>query len=236
MSTPATTWSSTSVPVPTQQAKFTTTNVSAKRLEGVGVYQRHPLGASALLVPPGSITGYAGIAVPGGWLSCDGSAIDRTIYADLFAAIGTTYGNGDGETTFNIPNLLGRSIIGYNPSEADFDALGETGGEKRHTLTIDEMPAHTHSITDPGHAHGVTDPGHAHSSIVQSGVQTSQSYIGSGVTSADEPQAYASTTTNTTGVTVNTALTGITGTNSTGGSQSHNVLDPYMALRYIIKV
>lgn len=235
MSTPRSTWTSTSVPVPTQQAKFTTTNVSAKRLEGVGVFQRHPLGASALLVPPGSITGYAGISVPGGWMTCDGSAVDRVIYADLFAAIGTTYGNGDGETTFNIPNLLGRTIIGFNPSDADFDALGEIGGEKRHTLTIAEMPAHTHSITDPGHAHGVTDPGHAHSYVNNVGDQgvntlTTQS------TAADEVDYGQTTGVSTTGVTVNAALTGINATNSTGGTQSHNVLDPYMALRYIIKV
>lgn len=253
MSTPASTWSYTATPVPTQQAKYTTTVVSAKRLEGAGVYQRHPLGASALLVPPGSVSAYAGINVPGGWLYCDGSAIDRTIYADLFAAIGSTYGNGDGETTFNIPNLRGRNIIGLNSSETDFDALGETGGEKRHTLTVDEMPAHTHTITDPGHAHGitdpshahgVTDPGHAHSYTNQVGDQnvntlTTQS------TAADEVDYGQTTGTSTTGVTVNaattgvtvnTGLTGINITNSTGGSQSHNVLDPYMALRYIIKV
>jgi microcystin-dependent protein len=235
MSTPAGTWSSTSTPVPTQQAKFTSTNVSAKRLEGAGVYQRHPLGASALLVPTGSITGYAGITVPGGWLMCNGAAIDRTIYADLFEAIGTTYGNGDGETTFNIPNLLGRTIIGFNPSDADFDALGEIGGEKRHTLTVQEMPSHNHGVTDPGHAHGVTDPGHAHQSIVQDGIQYGPSSGLGSISMADEPQTTAATSTNTTGVTVNTAVTGIS-IQYTGGGQSHNVLDPYMALRYIIKV
>lgn len=235
MSTPASTWSYTATPVPTQQAKFTTTNVSAKRLEGAGVYQRHPLGASALLVPPGSVSAYAGISVPGGWLHCDGSAIDRTIYADLFAAIGTTFGSGDGETTFNIPNLRGRNIIGLNSSDADFDALGETGGEKRHTLTIAEMPAHTHSITDPGHAHGVTDPGHAHS-YANNAADQSVNTLTTQDTAANEWEVGQTTGTSTTGVTVNTALTGITGTNSTGGSESHNVLDPYMALRYIIKV
>ncbi len=234
MSTPASTWSYTATPVPTQQAKFTTTNVSAKRLEGAGVYQRHPLGASALLVPPGSITGYAGITVPGGWLSCDGSAIDRTIYADLFAAIGTTYGAGDGSTTFNIPNLLGRTIIGQNPSDADFDVLGETGGEKRHTLTVDEMPAHTHSITDVQHSHTATDGGHTH------GYTATQN---AGSIENDAPDYTGSVFQNgqTTGVgyaniAVAPSYTGITGTNSTGGGQSHNVLDPYMALRYIIKV
>lgn len=235
MSTPASTWSYTAAAVPTNQAKYTNTNISAKRLEGAGVYQRHPLGASALLVPPGSVSAYAGISVPGGWLHCDGSAIDRTIYADLFAAIGTTFGAGDGETTFNIPNLRGRNIIGLNSSDADFDALGETGGEKRHTLTIAEMPAHTHTITDPGHAHNITDPGHAHSYVNQVGDQ-SVNTLTTQNDAADQADYGQTTSTNTTGITINTALTGITGTNSTGGSQSHNVLDPYMALRYIIKV
>jgi microcystin-dependent protein len=253
MSTPSGTWSYTSTPVPTQQAKFTTTNISAKRVEGAGLYQRHPLGASALLVPPGSISAYAGISVPGGWLHCDGSALDRTIYADLFAAIGTTFGAGDGETTFNIPNLRGRNIIGLNSSDSDFDQLGETGGEKRHTLTIGEMPAHTHTITDPGHAHGITDPSHAHgvtdpghshfyiNQVGDQGVNTLTTQ-NDAADQADYTQVTSSSTTGVTvnaavtGVTVNTGLTGINITNSTGGSESHNVLDPFMALRYIIKV
>jgi microcystin-dependent protein len=180
------------------------------------------------------VTAFAGISVPGGWLYCDGSAIDRTIYADLFASIGTTYGAGNGTTTFNIPNLRGRNVIGLNSSETDFDVLGETGGAKRHTLTIAEMPAHNHGVVDPGHAHGVTDPGHAHSYVNNSGDQgvntiTTQS------DAADQVEYNQTTGSNTTGVTVNTATTGIT-TALTGGGQSHNILDPYMALRYIIKV
>ncbi len=234
MSTPASTWSYTATPVPTQQAKFTTSVVSAKRVEGAGVYQRHPLGASALLVPPGSVSAYAGVSVPGGWLHCDGSAIDRTIYADLFAAIGTTFGAGDGETTFNIPNLRGRNIIGLNSSDADFDALGETGGEKRHTLTIAEMPEHNHGVTDPGHIHGITDPGHTHSYVNQVGDQGVNTLTTQN-TAADEGDYGQTTSRETTGVTVNRATTDISIQN-TGGGQSHNVLDPYMALRYIIKV
>lgn len=233
MSTPSSNWSYTASAVPTNQAKYTNTNISAKRLEGAGVYQRHPLGSSALLVPPGSVSAYAGISVPGGWLHCDGSAIDRTIYADLFAAIGTTFGAGDGETTFNIPNLRGRNIIGLNSSETDFDALGETGGAKRHTLTIAELPPHNHGVVDPGHAHGVTDPGHAHGYTATQGVGSIENdapdYNGSVFQNGQTTGASA------TGVTVNTATTGIT-TMLTGGGESHNILDPYMALRYIIKV
>ena len=79
----------------------------------------------------GSITMYAGATAPDGWLICDGSAVSRTTYADLFSVIGTTYGSGDGSTTFNIPNLKGRVPVGLDTSDTDFDTLGEKGGGKQ---------------------------------------------------------------------------------------------------------
>ena len=78
---------------------------------------------------------------PAGWLICDGSTISRTTYSRLFAAIGTTYGSGDGSNTFNIPDLQCRFAIGCSTNYA----LGSTGGEAAHTLTVDEIPSHTHS-------------------------------------------------------------------------------------------
>ena len=84
---------------------------------------------------------------PTNWLICDGSAISRTTYANLFAVIGTVYGVGDGSTTFNIPNLKGKVVVGFNSSETEFDALGETGGAKTHTLTSAQIPSHTHQVT-----------------------------------------------------------------------------------------
>lgn len=92
---------------------------------------------------------------PAGWLTCDGSAISRTDYSNLFSAIGTTYGSGDGSTTFNIPNLKGRVVVGIDGSDTDFSAIGKTGGEKAHRLTVNEMPSHTHgasyyTIAQPG--------------------------------------------------------------------------------------
>lgn len=106
-------------------------------------------------VPPcGSILPYAGSSAPTGWLICDGSAISRTTYSDLFTVCSTTYGVGDGSSTFNIPNLKGKIPVGLNSSETEFDVLGETGGEKTHQLTIAEMPAHTHPGTYRGTGSG----------------------------------------------------------------------------------
>jgi microcystin-dependent protein len=86
-----------------------------------------------------------GIAsAPTGWLLCDGSAVSRSTYAALFAILSTTYGVGDGSTTFNLPDLRGRVPVGKNA--ATFSSLGATGGEETHVLTTPEMPSHTHGV------------------------------------------------------------------------------------------
>lgn len=83
--------------------------------------------------------------IPDGWEVCFGQALDRTTYSELFALIGTTYGAGDGTTTFNIPFFKRRFPVGYEPVPGgDFD-LGHTGGEEMHTLTVNEMPSHNHA-------------------------------------------------------------------------------------------
>lgn len=95
-------------------------------------------------LPVGTIIPYAGTTIPSNYMLCEGQELSRIEYDILFSAIGTTYGVGDGSTTFNLPNLKGRVITGIDSNDEDFDTLGETGGEKTHTLTISEMPSHTH--------------------------------------------------------------------------------------------
>lgn len=81
--------------------------------------------------PAGLISLFGGSVVPTGWLICDGSAVSRTTYSNLFSVIGTTYGTGDGSTTFNLPNLKGKIPVGYDSNDNDFNAIGKTGGGKQ---------------------------------------------------------------------------------------------------------
>jgi microcystin-dependent protein len=127
--------------------------------DGVTLQHRN---LTACTLPIGVIYAFAASAIPDGWLECDGAAISRTTYAELFAAIGTQYGSGDGTTTFNLPNGKGRSIVGYHSTETEFDAIGETGGEKTHILTIAEMPSHRHSGAKGNNSSGTISGGYAY--------------------------------------------------------------------------
>ena len=101
-------------------------------------------------IPVGGVTQYAGNTSPSvNYAICDGTAVNRTTYATLFARIGTTYGVGNGSTTFNLPNLKGKVPVGLDSTQTEFDTLGETGGAKTHTLTIAQIPSHLHIVDPP---------------------------------------------------------------------------------------
>lgn len=95
--------------------------------------------------PTGTVSAFAGSAAPTDYLLCDGTVVSRTTYATLFSVISTTYGAGDGSTTFKLPDLRGRVVAGMGGSLlSGTDAVADVGGAKDHTLSINEMPAHDH--------------------------------------------------------------------------------------------
>lgn len=111
----------------------------------------------------GTVFDFAGSAAPSGWLLCYGQAVSRTTYAQLFSVIGTTFGTGDGSTTFNLPDCRGRVHAGKDDMGGTAASrltnagggitgttLGAAGGAETHTLTAAEIPAHTHPIAAAG--------------------------------------------------------------------------------------
>lgn len=109
---------------------------------------------------PGAIAAFAGNEVPFGWLVADGSAVSRTQHAGLFAAIGTTFGAGDGSTTFNLPDLRGRSAMGKADS-GPAAQVGASGGSLDHAHQL-IVPNHAHTVVFPAHTHQLHFPPHTH--------------------------------------------------------------------------
>jgi hypothetical protein len=125
--------------------------ITAKIQDGAVTAAKLDSAAVSVLMPTGSLMPYAGASAPTGYLLCDGAAISRTTFSALFALVGTTYGAGDGSTTFNIPDLRGRVIAGQDDmggssanrltgltGGVDGDVLGGSGGAEGVTLTAAE--------------------------------------------------------------------------------------------------
>ncbi len=162
------------------------------------------------LTPIGSVLAYAGSEAPPGWLLCNGQAVSRAQYEALFRIIGTTYGNGDGATSFNAPDLRQRFVLGKADSGTG-TVLGSTGGN------ID----HTHSVSGStgaagNHDHGGTDSAgaHTHSVTVSGTTDTtgSSNNTASGLDFGSTPPAHTH------------AFSG-SGTAASNGSHSHDISD-----------
>lgn len=188
---------------------------------------------------------------------CDGSVYNSSAYPALYAVTGTKYNIG-GETAgqFRVPDLRGRVIAGADNmggtaanrltaagSGVTGTTVGAAGGAETQTLTVAQMPSHTHAntLTDPGHVHSNTlsDPGHAHNTnsnyynVSAQGSGTATPYNGGG-----QMVSGGAVIANTTGITINNAskVTGVTITNASQGSGSpHSSVQPTMVLNYIIK-
>ena len=202
--------------------------------------------AATLVVPTGTILEYAGASAPSGFLLANGQAVSRTTYATLYGICGTTYGVGDGSTTFNVPDRRGRVGAGYDPSNAtglltgstaqgaSAAALGNSGGEQAHTQAGTEMVAHNHPASSSSSSSSVvTDPGHAH--VAKFGNTPSGGSFPYTSTGAASGEVDVPTTATTTGVTVATTTTTTTTTSDTGGGNAFNVVQPTIILNYIIK-
>ena len=191
-------------------------NISGNGTSGQVVQSDGDGSFSYLTLATGFVSGmlmpYAGASAPSGWLLCYGQAISRTTYADLFTAIGTVYGVGDGSTTFNLPDLRGRVVAGQDDmggSSANRltdqtgglngDTLGDTGGSETHTLTEAQLPAHSHgSVVTNVSATFKTNTGDGGASVVQTITQSKSA-------------------------------------TSTGSGDAHNIVQPTIILNYIIK-
>jgi microcystin-dependent protein len=149
---------------------------------------------------------------PTGYLLCAGAAVSRTTYATLFAVISTTFGVGDGTTTFNLPNYTNRMPYGTT--------LGATGGSADAVVV-----SHTHTATSTS---TVTDPGHQHGAGSFIGLNSPG---GNGFPSGSNG-ALSATPSATTGITVATSTTNT----ATGVSGTNANLPPYLGINFIIKV
>lgn len=192
---------------------------------------------SSPVLPAGVVLPWAGVSAPSGYLLCDGSAVSRTTFSTLFANIGTTYGVGDGSTTFNLPNMLGRTPVGAGTYTdpvlgSTTRTLGTSAGAASHTLSVSEMPSHNHGGATGSHVHQMFTPS-------ATGTQRLPAEGGDSVEVISNQGGDFSYTmsgriggaTPTAGQT-NSATSSIS---AQGGGSSHNNMQPYLVLNYIIK-
>lgn len=196
--------------------------------------------------PAGIIMPFAGTVAPQGYLLCDGSAVDRTTYATLFDVIGTTFGSGDGSSTFNLPDLSGRVPLGVSSTHL----LGSTGGSETVTLTESELPAHVHVVPQHGHEDtiGAKTPEFSHTitqavfKYTASGSAKSGSgrdfrpYTGTSTANASRATNAAVAAHAAANCTMGGSITdkAAFSTDATGEGASHNNMQPYLPMNFVI--
>jgi len=182
--------------------------------------------AAGLAVPAGSVITYAGNTAPAGWLKCNGAAISRSTYSALFAVVGSTYGAGNGSSTFNLPDLRGEFVRGWD------DARGVDATRAIGTAQGESYLSHAHGIYDPGHTHGAADAGHQHAISNSATDNLSGGAAVKTISYFDTTGAGSGSFTGYAQITVYGAGTGITGTAAAGGTETR---PRNVALLYCIK-
>lgn len=186
-----------------------------------------------ILVPAGTIIMSAAVNEPAGWLQCDGRLLAKIDYPDLWFAIMNTYTDVSSGTHFKIPDLQGRCAVGSGSGTGlTSRSLGTSGGEETHALTVGEMPGHTHSGTTD------TNGSHTHTSNATGGtLGLTYSDGNNTATEADFTSGELNVWSTPQALTINNAgsHTHTFTTGSTGSGQAHNVMQPFMVVRYLIK-
>lgn len=192
------------------------------------------------LAPSGAVSMFAGSAAPAGWFICNGQAVSRSSNPNLFSAIGTTYGAGDGSTTFNVPNYAGKAPVALGG--ADSVTLNQQFGASTVALSQANLAAHTH--TDSGHTHGITqnphghgasDSGHTHSvSNVTAGGSSLGTGVGWGFGSTNTGAGFASITVAAANanLSINSATANLS---SVGSGTPFSVYQPSVGVNFIIR-
>ena len=201
--------------------------------------------AGAFTVATGMILPFSAVAgsIPTGYLNCDGAAVSRSTYSALFSLLSTTYGAGDGASTFNVPNLAGRFAIGKSGSYA----LGSTGGATTDTFTPGGTvagAANNHSLTTseiPSHFHYAANTDNGFPNAIQNNVNftiTAKSNGGLG----NNDYHLIGTNNNSSNLAGKTSATGSGAGHShtlsatfTGNSETVDILNPYISINFIIK-
>jgi microcystin-dependent protein len=174
-----------------------------------------------------NVTIFAGNYAPAGWLLCQGQLLNIGAYITLYTVIGTTYG-GDGVQTFALPDFRGRVAVhaGQGAGLQPY-ILGQQGGVENVTLTIDQIPVHSHAVTN------LVLPGFPASNL------PGTTDIPTGNVPAQvngSPAAYTTASTDNLGNSTTLSLSGSTGGNGTNGTTPINIVSPYTALNYVICV
>jgi microcystin-dependent protein len=178
----------------------------------------------------GEVIMWTGLAAPDGWLLCNGAAINRAVYADLFVVMGTRFGAGDGSTTFNLPDYTDRFPMGASGGSP----LGTEGGTNEFTLETANLPPHTHSINHD----------HASATTASSGDHVHDYLRGDGTGGSANRSVQANTTSVADGVTETAGahthtvdLPAFTGTSgSTGSAAPVEIAPAFAAINFIVKV
>jgi len=200
------------------------------------------------IIPTGIIEMFAGSTAPNGWLICNGDAVSRSAYSDLFKIIGTTYGVGNSNSTFTLPDMRGRCPIGVGTGASlTARTLGSNVGAETATLAETNLPSHTHTATvgtqSANHTHTGTSGGQSadHTHYFSHTAGTSGSY---GL--MDSATASSSGQPSTGGISADHTHSTTTGnesanhthsvTNSnTGSGTAFGIMSPSIVVNFIIK-